>query len=236
MSIQRLIAGSIPRTPVTDPRLASPATPAAEIRRLVERRLREDRPTHLRYLVKRLCSPEDAEDVLQEFALKVTLAAGRLTDSGKVDAWLGIALRNALFDRYRRNAARTRLTSALDAEPRYDEGDGPDDDVQRALHCLAFALAELPPETARLLRSAEMEDVPMATIAGEMRLTANNVGVRVHRGRAALRRQMLAHCQTCPEPCALAAAATARATRTRLLEDQPSTSIRSPCDAAYSKA
>lgn len=236
MSLQSLVTASSRGTLSTYPRLAASATPAAEIRRLVERRLREDRPTHLRYLVKRLRSPEDAEDVLQEFALKVTLAAGRLTDPGKVDAWLGIALRNALFDRYRRNAARARLTNAFDAEPRYDEGDGPDDDVHRALHCLALALAELPTETARLLRKAEMEDVPLAAIAGEMRLTANNVGVRLHRGRAALRRQMLAHCQACPEPCALAAAATARATRAGTLEHQTSTSIRSPCDAAYSRA
>ena len=236
MSLQSLVTASSRGTLSTYPRLAASATPAAEIRRLVERRLREDRPTHLRYLVKRLRSPEDAEDVLQEFALKVTLAAGRLTDSGKVDAWLGIALRNALFDRYRRNAARARLTNALDAEPRYDEGNGTDDDVHRALHCLAQALAELPPQTARLLRKAEMEDVPLAAIAGEMRLTANNVGVRLHRGRAALRRQMLAHCQACPEPCALAAAATARATRAGPLERQASTSIRSPCDAAYSRA
>ena len=146
MSIQRLIAGSIPRTPVTCPPLAFPATPTAEIRRLVERRLRDERPTHLRYLVKRLRSPEDAEDVLQEFELKVALAASRLTDPGKIDAGLGIALRNALFDRYRRNAARARLTNALDAKPRYDERDGLDDDIHRPLHCLALALAALPPE------------------------------------------------------------------------------------------
>lgn len=232
MSVHRLTAGSITGTPTKHLRLATPATPAADIRRLVERRLREDRPAHLRYLVKRLRSPEDAEDVLQDFALKVTLAAGRLSDPGKVDAWLGIALRNALFDRYRRNAARGRLTSALEAEPRYDERDRPDEDVQRALHCLALALAELPSETTRLLRKAELEDVPLATIAGEMRLTANNVGVRLHRGRAALRRQMLAHCQVCHEPCTLAVAAATRATQTEPLERQASTSIRSPCDAA----
>ena len=149
MSSQRLLAASCPGTPASALRLVAAAPPAAETRRLVERRLRDDRPTHLRYLVKRLRSPDDAEDVLQEFALKVTLAAGRLTDPGKVDAWLGIALRNALFDRYRRNAARARLTDALDAEPRYDEADGPDDDIQRPLHCLERALADLPPQTAR---------------------------------------------------------------------------------------
>jgi RNA polymerase sigma-70 factor (ECF subfamily) len=232
MSSQRLLAASCPGTPASALRLVVAAPPAAETRRLVERRLRDDRPAHLRYLVKRLRSPDDAEDVLQEFALKATLAAGRLTDPGKVDAWLGIALRNALFDRYRRNAARARLTDALDAEPRYDEADGPDDDIQRPLHCLERALADLPPQTASLLRKAELEETPLAMIAAEMRLTTNNVGVRVHRGRAALRRRMLANCQSCPEPCALSAAATARSALARPLELQASISIRSACDAA----
>lgn len=206
MSAHRLIAGSIIGTQATRPRLAVPLTPAVEIRRLVERRLRDDRPTHLRYLAKRLRSPEDAEDVLQEFALRAVRAAGRLTDPDKIEAWLGVALRNALFDRYRRNGARTRLTGALEAEPRDDEGDGPDDAINRALHCLARAIADLPPETARLLRRAELEETPLATIAIEMRLTANNVGVRAHRARAALRSEMQARCQTCPDPCSLLAA------------------------------
>lgn len=236
MSAQRLIAVFIAGTPSTRPRLAAAATPVAEIRHLVERRLRDDRPTHLRYLVKRLRSPEDAEDVLQEFALKVTLAASRLTDPGKVDAWLGIALRNALFDRYRRNAVRSRLTDALSTEPCYGEGDRPDDDIHRPLRCLALALADLPSETSRLLRTAELEEIPLGTIAGEMQLTANNVGVRVHRARAALRRQMQTRCQICPEPCALSAAAAARATSAVSLELQASISMNSPCDAAYSRA
>lgn len=232
MSLQSLVAAPDRATRAAAPRLVARGTPAADIRRLVERRLRDDRPAHLRYLLKRLRSPEDAEDVLQEFALKATLAAGRLSDPGKVDAWLGVALRNALFDRYRRNAARARLTEALSAEPACDEEDPADDDLARSLHCLALVLADLAPETASLLRKAELERTPLATIAREMQLTANNVGVRVHRARAVLRDGMRTRCRLCPDPCALAVAASVRATLTGPPQPQPSTSIRSMCDAA----
>lgn len=232
MSLQSLVASPGRGIRAAAPRLAARATPAAEIRRLVERRLRDDRPAHLRYLLKRLRSPEDAEDVLQEFALKTTLAAGRLTDPGKVDAWLGIALRNALFDRYRRNAARARLAEALSTEPACAEEDPADDDLGRSLRCLTLVLADLAPETARLLRKAELERTPLATIAGEMQLTANNVGVRVHRARAVLRDGMRARCRLCPDPCSLAVAASVHATLADPLRPQPSTSIRSVCDAA----
>lgn len=210
MDAKRHVAASIRGRPVTGPRLVATATAPAEIHRLVERRLRDDRSTHLRYLTKRLHSPEDAEDVLQEFALKAVRGAGRLADPGKLDAWLGVALRNALFDRYRRNAARTRLREALANESTHGPTNGPEDDINRSLRCLSRALAELPPKTARLLQRAELEETPLATIAGEMQLTANNVGVRVHRARAALRGRMMARCQACQDLCRLSAAAPAR--------------------------
>lgn len=236
MSLHRLAVAPIRGESSARPRLVVGATPPTDIQRLVERRLRDDRPAHLRYLAKRLRSYEDAEDVLQEFALKATRAAGRLADPDKVDAWLGMALRNALFDRYRRNAARARLTEALGAEPAPDQTDGSDDDVHRSLSCLARALAVLPPETARLLRRAELEEIPLAAIAREMQLTANNVGVRVHRARTALRGRMLAHCLICPDPCALSATAAAHGNQAATPLHQASISIRSPCDAAYSRA
>lgn len=199
-----------------------------EIQRLVELRLRKDRAGHLRFLRRRLRSAEDAEDVLQEFALKATQGARHLTNPGKIDAWLGIALRNALFDRYRRNASRARLNEAMLSEFPVPAGDDAREGLDRALQCLAGALDELRPEAAQLVRRAELQETPLKVIAGEMQLTTNNIGVRVHRARAALREQMQARCSACPEPCALAA-------RWRQGVDtagQASISIISPCDAA----
>ncbi|MBJ7318418.1 MAG: sigma-70 family RNA polymerase sigma factor [Brevundimonas sp.] len=182
----------------------------------------------MRFLRRRLRSQEDAEDVLQEFALKATQGARHLTNPGKIDAWLGIALRNALFDRYRRNASRTRLNEAMLSEFPVPAADDAPEGLDRALQCLAGALDDLGPETAQLLRRAELQETPLKVIAVEMQLTTNNIGVRVHRARAALRERMQARCGACPEPCALAA-------RWRQAVDtagQASISIISPCDAA----
>ncbi|WP_339913132.1 sigma-70 family RNA polymerase sigma factor [uncultured Brevundimonas sp.] len=159
----------------------------------------------MRFLRGRLRSREDAEDVLQEFALKATQGARHLTNPGKIDAWLGTALRNALFDRYRRNASRARLNEAMLSEVPVPAGDDAPEGLDRALQCLSEALGDLRPETAQLLRRAELQQTPLKVIAREMQLTANNVGVRVHRARAALRRAMEVRCDSCSEPCVLAA-------------------------------
>lgn len=174
-----------------------------EVRRLVELRLREGRPGHLRFLRSRLRSPEDAEDVLQEFALKAIQGVARLTDPAKVDAWLGVTLRNALFDRYRRNAGRARLQETVRAEPI----GGPDDaaDLNRPLDCLTHALDDLKSESAALLRRSELQETPLKAIAEDLSITANNAGVRVHRARDALRQLMKVRCGACAAPSPLAA-------------------------------
>lgn len=185
------------------PRLVSGRACGETIGRLVAQRLRDGRPVFLRQLRSRLRSREDAEDVLQEFALKALQGAERLTDASKVDAWLAVTLRNALFDRYRRNAGRARLSEAFAAEPE-PAADEPED-LDRPLQCLAAAIEELKPETSALLRRTELEDVPLRQVAEELAITANNAGVRVHRAREALRRVMHARCAACPAPCPLAA-------------------------------
>jgi RNA polymerase sigma factor (sigma-70 family) len=170
---------------------------------LVEKHLREGRPGHLRFLRSRLRSREDAEDVLQEFALKAIQGADRLTDLTKVEAWLSIALRNALFDRYRRNAGRARLQDSVRVEPTCEpEEPGA---LERPLDCLSHAIDDLKPESAALLRRSELQETPLKVVAEAMAITANNAGVRVHRAREALRQVMKARCAACATPCPLAA-------------------------------
>jgi RNA polymerase sigma factor (sigma-70 family) len=190
-------------SPAPSIRVVSGDARPKDVLRLVEKHLRDGRPGHLRFLRSRLRSREDAEDVLQEFALKAIQGADRLTDLAKVEAWLSITLRNALFDRYRRNAGRARLQDTVRAEP-ICEPEEPEE-LERPLDCLAHAIDDLKPEAAALLRRAELQETPLKAIAEAMAITANNAGVRVHRAREALRQVMKSRCAACVTPCPLAA-------------------------------
>lgn len=184
------------------------ATDVANVRALVELRLTSERSRRLRYLQARLRSREDAEDVLQDFTLKALQGADRVRED-KIDAWLNVSLRNALFDRYRRDGARRRLSEAAAAEP--TECSEPDNDVDEApINCLSESIAELKPSYATVLRRADLDDAPLKTVADEFGMTVNNVAVRLHRARAMLRQVMRARCTACDVPCLLAARFLAR--------------------------
>jgi RNA polymerase sigma-70 factor (ECF subfamily) len=197
-------------SPTPNLRLASGGATADEIARLVGARLRERRASDLGYVRSRLSSREDAEDVLQDFALKAIQGAARVSDASKVDAWLSVTLRNALFDRYRRNAGRARLQDAVRVDPTADVDGDAGEDLERPLACLAEAIGALKPDYGALLRSAELEERPLKALAGTLGITANNAGVRAHRAREALRREMQARCSACPARCPLASRFLAR--------------------------
>lgn len=173
-----------------------------DMRALVERRLACERFRHLRYLLTRLSSREDAEDVLQDFTIRALQGAARVRED-RIDAWLNVSLRNALFDRYRRAGARRRLSDAAAAEP---TDCGPPEIVEElsSLDCLAKSVSDLKPSYATILRRADLEEAAIGDLACELGLTSNNTAVRLHRAREALRRIMHARCVTCPTPCLLA--------------------------------
>lgn len=179
------------------------------MRVLVERGLVRERPRHLRYLLAKLRSREDAEDTLQDFTLRALRGANRVRED-RIDAWLNVSLRNALFDRYRRESSRRRLSEAASAEPAACAE--PDLLENVSSGCLSISIAELKPSYSTVLRRADLEEAPLGDLARELGLTSNNTAVRLHRARAVLRSVMQLRCTSCPSPCLLAARFIARGT------------------------
>lgn len=160
-------------------------------------RLTECRSEFLRFFRRRLSRPEDAEDAFQEFCLKIVQAAQAPDDGGKVDAWLRCVLRNTLTDYYRRRAARQRAEAAYEAEapepvvqPGADQPDNP-------CHCIGDLVPTLRPDYAEIVRRADLEEEPREQIAADLGLTTNNIGVRLHRARRALKNKIEERCRTC---------------------------------------
>ncbi|KKM70552.1 hypothetical protein LCGC14_1439530, partial [marine sediment metagenome] len=70
--------------------------------------LADHRGEFLRFLARRLGDRDTAEDVLQNFCLRVVSSSVALRKRESVIAWLYTVLRSVLTDHYRREAARRR--------------------------------------------------------------------------------------------------------------------------------
>lgn len=161
-----------------------------------EAKLIECRNKFLGFLRKRLNSPQDAEDVFQDFCVKV-LRNYRSINSGKrLDAWLGTTLRNTLTDHYRRRATRNRGAEAYAIEtkvlePTTEEFDEP------ACSCITAAMQKLDPTQAELLSRLELRDEPRVAVAADLGVSLNTLRVRAHRSRMALKNKIAEICPIC---------------------------------------
>lgn len=176
--------------------------------------LAANRQAFLRFFARRLGSADEAEDALQEFHLRVVRRTGQLRDAQRVDAWLHPILRSTLVDLYRRRAARRRAEAALREMLPADPA-GADDLESVVCTCLYRLLPTLKAEYADVLWRADLLGQRHELVARELELTANNVTVRLHRARRALRHLLEQSCKSCPVhgffacDCAVAPAAEA---------------------------
>jgi RNA polymerase sigma-70 factor (ECF subfamily) len=108
---------------------------------------------------------------------------------------INVSVRRIVVDRYRRAAARRRMTDAIAVEP--PEASEEDLLVSPA-ECLTAALQTIKSDYASILRQVYLEETPLRDVATRLDVTANNAAVRLHRARGALRESMLLECQTCP--------------------------------------
>lgn len=204
MKVQRFERQERPASSPAALAVVGPSLSTQEMGRRIEAKLSSERGRWLRFLASRLPNREDAEDVLQDFSIRAIQGATHVSDPQKIDAWLNVSLRNTLFDRYRREGARRRLWQGVASEPPpvdHDAPDDPDEDIGTAMTCLSSVIGELKPAYGDLIRRAELQEAPLKLVAAELALTANNVAVRLHRAREALRQSMGARCAVCPARC-----------------------------------
>lgn len=149
----------------------------------------------LAFLERRVGSRAVAEELLQSAFARSLEKGGELRDEERAVAWFYRLLRNALVDHYRKQAAEGR---ALEREAREATEVGPDPELKQAVcACVGELLPTLKPEYSELLRQVELEERSVPEAAAAVGITANNAGVRLHRARQALKRQLEKSCGTC---------------------------------------
>jgi RNA polymerase sigma factor (sigma-70 family) len=152
----------------------------------------------LGFLERRVGSREDAEDILQDALVKSLERAPPLTDSASAITWFYRVLRNALTDYYRRRDSRVRAVDRLAAES--DTATEPDSELEAVVcACVLSLLETLKPEYGAAIRRVDLEGATVRGYAGEAGITPGNAGVRLHRARESLRRQLIRCCGACLE-------------------------------------
>lgn len=148
----------------------------------------------LAFLQRRVASRDEAEDILQSAFVRGLERGAALRNEESSTAWFYRLLRNALVDHYRRRDVERRALSELRLQPEPVT----DEELMRTVcECVASLAETLKPEYASALRRVEVEGASLRAYAKEQDITPNNAGVRLHRARLALRRQVAKSCGTC---------------------------------------
>lgn len=160
-----------------------------------EERLLGAREQFLGYVRKRIADPELAEDILQESLLRALQAAPELRDEERLVPWFYRVLQNAIVDAYRRRGVEQRhVVTGVAVEPAAE----PEDDTELCA-CFEPLIPALKPEYADLIRSLDLGRETPEAAAARLGITGNNLKVRRHRARQALRHKLEETCRTCAE-------------------------------------
>lgn len=182
-------AGKRPSPPLMEPAMSAPES------RVIDTLVQSHRE-FLRFLERRV-DRATAEDVLQDAFVRGLQGAGRV-EPETARAWFYQVLRNALIDRARRSGATSAAIDRLTRELG-DEAE-PSPDTRNAIcQCIGQLAQTLKPEYAAALTALEVEGQSLQAFASSAGITANNAGVRVHRAREALKKQVRASCGSCAE-------------------------------------
>ncbi len=150
------------------------------------------------FLIRRVGDQATAEDVLQNFCIRVIRNGNALRDDRTVIGWLYKVLRSALTDHYRKEAVRRRIENSyvqdklvLDdamAEPTMDDA---------MCHCLNGLVAEVRPDYAEVLQRVDLREESRERVARDLGISQQNLRVRLHRARSALGIALKHHCGDC---------------------------------------
>jgi RNA polymerase sigma-70 factor, ECF subfamily len=144
------------------------------------------------FVARRLSSPADVDDVLQDVLLRMHGHLGELRDHDRFGPWIYRIVRNAIVDRHRAAArdARPPVEAPPEVEPDPDEGA-----TGELAHCVAPFVARLPSPYREAVTLVDLEGVTLKAAAAMAGVTLPGMKSRVQRGRARLRALFEACCR-----------------------------------------
>lgn len=142
------------------------------------------------FIARRLSSPSDVDDVLQDVLLRMHRGIATLGEDERFGAWAYRIARNAVIDHQRRQSVRIAPPPGIDPEMA-----SPVDITEELAPYLAFFVARLPSPYREAITLVELEGMSQVAAAGMLGISISGMKSRVQRGRAKLREQLEACCE-----------------------------------------
>jgi RNA polymerase sigma-70 factor (ECF subfamily) len=152
------------------------------------------------FVRRRLSDGAMAEDVLQESLMRAVERQHTLQQRENVVGWFYHILRNAIVDVYRSRATESKKTGTFLQEliaAGEDKTPALDELRPTVCACLQRLLPNIRPAYAELLQRVDLKGQSVAAVAQELQVTPNNLTVRLHRARQALRTSLEKSCGLC---------------------------------------
>ncbi|MDT8900306.1 RNA polymerase sigma factor SigZ [Anaeroselena agilis] len=141
------------------------------------------------FVYKRISSPQDAEDILQEVYYKIHKNIDELNDAGKLSAWIFQIARNAIHDYYR--AHRQEEPFAKPPEPEEVRAD--ENDNKEIAGCLKAMIDHLPDKDRAAIVLTEYKGLTQKELGELLGLSYSGAKSRVQRAQQKLKK-MLGEC------------------------------------------
>jgi len=171
----------------------------------LQRLLVKNRSSFLSYLLRRLGDRDEAEDVLQDFCIRVIRKASQIRDGGAAEGWLRAVLKSTLMDHFRSRSSKRQAhqkmvaewsATAEQLEPEIDEDQAIESDD---CTCLYGLLPKLKPEYAEAITLVDLAERTPTDAAHDLGIAAGTMRVRLHRARHALKYELEQSCGGCRE-------------------------------------
>ncbi len=150
----------------------------------------EHAPGLKRFIHSRVRDEDQAEDILQDVAVKVLSRLGGLREPDKIEPWIYRICRNTIIDHYRRKKIATEPPDRL-----FVEADMEEERFRAELGSfLRGLIRDLPPKYRRALVLTAYEGLTQRELGRRLGLSLSGAKSRVRRARERLKAGLSARC------------------------------------------
>ena len=142
------------------------------------------------FILSRVSSSADADDILQNVFLHIHQKLNSLRSTKRLESWVFQITRNAIVDHFR----KSRLSESPGTEIA-DENSEIENANAEVSRCIGALINQLPDDQQRAVRLYELEGIPQATIAERESISLSAVKSRIQRGRKKLESILLDCCR-----------------------------------------